>query len=53
MKDSIELRIEVKKLVIVAIKQPSASWSTGYGNEHDELVLDTIPVEAGDEEWVW
>jgi hypothetical protein len=30
-----------------------ARRADGYRNEHDEAVPDTIPVEEGDEEWVW
>lgn len=53
LKDAVELQIKGKKLVIEALKQPRAGWFDGYQAEADEAVLDTIPLDEGDEEWVW
>jgi len=53
LKDAVELQIKGKKLVIEALKQPRMGWFEDYQPEHDEAVLDTIPVDEGDDEWVW
>ena len=53
MKDSVELLIKAKKLVIEAVKRPRAGWFDDYRNEHNKTVLDTILVDEGDEEWMW
>jgi len=53
LKDAVDLQIKGKKLVIEALKQPRAGWFDGHQAERDEAALDTIPVDEGDEEWVW
>jgi antitoxin MazE len=47
------LQIKEKKPVIEALKEPRAGWFDGYQAENDEAVLDAIPVDEGDTEWVW
>ena len=53
LKDAVELQIKGKKLIIEALKQPRAGWFDGYQPEPDEAVLDAIPADEGDSEWVW
>ena len=53
LKDAVELQIKGKKLVIEALKQPRSGWFEGYQAEHEEAVLDEIPFDEGDDEWVW
>jgi len=54
LKDVVDLQIKGKKLVIEALKQPRSGWFEGYQAENDEAaVLDSIPVDEGDDEWVW
>ena len=53
LKDAVELQIKGKKLIIEALKQPRAGWFDGYHPEPDEAVLDAIPADEGDSEWVW
>jgi antitoxin MazE len=47
------LQIKGKKLVIETLKEPRVGWFDGYRAENDEAVLDSIPVDEGDTEWVW
>lgn len=53
LKDAVDLQIKGKKLVIEALKQPRAGWFDHYQAEPEEAVLDSIPADEGDEEWVW
>lgn len=53
LKDAVDLQIKGKKLVIEALKQPRTGWFDHYQAEPDEAVLDSIPVDEGNEEWVW
>lgn len=53
LKDAVDLQIKGRKLVIEALKLPRAGWFDGYQAETDEAVLDSIPVDEGDDEWVW
>ncbi len=53
LKETVDLQIKGKKLVIEALKQPRAGWFEGYQAENDEAVLDAIPADEGDDEWVW
>lgn len=53
LKDAVELQIKGKKLIIEALKQPRAGWFDVYQPEPDEAVLDAIPADEGDSEWVW
>lgn len=53
LKDTVELQLEGKKLVIAAVKQPRSGWFEGYRVECDESALESIPQEEGADEWVW
>lgn len=53
LKDAVELQIKGKKLIIEALKQPRAGWFDSYQPEPDEALLDAIPADEGDSEWVW
>jgi antitoxin MazE len=53
LKDAVDLQIKGKKLVIEALKQPRAGWFDTVQTEPDEAVLDAIPVDEGDDEWLW
>ncbi|MDO8271427.1 MAG: AbrB family transcriptional regulator [Gammaproteobacteria bacterium] len=53
LKESVDLQIEGKKLVIAAIQEPRAGWFDGYHAGADEAMLDAIPINEGDDEWVW
>jgi antitoxin MazE len=53
LNDAIDLQIKGKKLVIEALKQPRAGWFDTVQAEPDEAVLDAIPVDEGDDEWLW
>lgn len=57
LKDSVELQIDGKKLVIEAVRQPRVCWFDALGDEPrkelEDVTFDTIPLDEGDEEWVW
>lgn len=53
LKDAVDLQIKGKKLVIEALKRPRSGWFDGYQAKNDESVLDSIPLDEGDDEWVW
>ncbi len=53
LKDAVDLQIKGKKLVIDALKQTRSGWFEGYQAENNEAVLDSIPLDEGDDEWVW
>ena len=60
LKEAVNLQIEGKKLVIEALAQPRAGWfdtapdtAPDDAATPDESVLDSIPLEEGDDEWVW
>jgi len=51
--DAVELQIDGKKLVIEAIKRPREGWFDHYDAADDANVLESIPMDEGDDEWVW
>jgi antitoxin MazE len=51
--DAVELQIDGKKLVIEAIKHPREGWFDHYDAAGDANVLESIPMDEGDDEWVW
>ena len=53
LKDAVDLQIKDKKLVIEVFKQLRSGWFEGYQAENDEAVLESIPIDEGDDEWVW
>jgi len=53
MGDEVEIRLEGKTLLIVPIKAPRTGWFDGYKPEADAEPLAPLPVDEGDEEWVW
>ena len=53
LKDAVDLQIKDKKLVIEVLKQLRSGWFEGYQAENDVAVLESIPIDEGDDEWVW
>lgn len=53
MGDEVDIRLEGKNLLIAPIKAPRAGWFDGYKQEADVEPLKALPVDEGDEEWVW
>lgn len=49
----VDIRLEGKNLLIAPIKTPRAGWFEGYKPEADVGPLAALPVDEGDEEWVW
>lgn len=55
-KDAVDLQIDGGKLVIEALKQPRVGWFDAIDTDpepEEAAVLDAIPSDEGDEEWVW
>ncbi|NOT19997.1 MAG: AbrB/MazE/SpoVT family DNA-binding domain-containing protein [Sideroxydans sp.] len=53
MGDEVDIRLEGKSLLIAPINAPRTGWFVGYKPETDAAPLAAIPVDEGDEEWVW
>lgn len=53
MGDEVDIRLDGKNLVIATINAPRTGWFAGYKEEADASPLVAIPVDEGDEEWVW
>lgn len=53
MGDEVDIRLEGKSLLIAPINAPRTGWFAGYKAEADAAPLAAIPVDEGDEEWVW
>lgn len=53
MSDEVDIRLEGNNLLIAPIKTPRSGWFEGYKPEADDEPLKALPVDEGDEEWVW
>lgn len=53
MGEEVDIRLDGKNLVIAPVNAPRAKWFDGYQPEADAEPLATLPIEEGDEEWVW
>lgn len=53
MGEEVDIRLEGKNLLIVPIKAPRAGWFEGYQPEVDAEPFAMLPIDEGDEEWVW
>lgn len=53
MGDEVDIRLEGKNLLIAPIKAPRAGWFANYKLEADAEPFAGLPVDEGDEEWVW
>lgn len=53
MRDEVDIRVEGNTLVISPVHAPRAGWFDGYQAQADVAPLDALPVDEGDEEWVW
>lgn len=49
----VDIRMEGKTLLITPVKEPRANWFDGYQPEADSDTLAVLPMDEGDEEWVW
>jgi antitoxin MazE len=53
METEVDIRMEGKTLLITPVKEPRAGWFADYQPEADSDVFAALPVDEGDEEWVW
>jgi antitoxin MazE len=53
MGDEVDIRLEGRNLLIEPLKAPRVGWFEGYKPEADGELLAMLPVDEGDEEWVW
>ena len=53
MGEEVDIRLEGKNLVIAPINAPRANWFAGYQQEADAEPFAILPIDEGDEEWVW
>ena len=53
MGNEVDIRLEGKTLLIAPIQAPRSGWFEGYKPEADAEPLAALPVDEGDEEWVW
>jgi antitoxin MazE len=53
METEVDIRMEGKTLLITPVKEPRAGWFADYRPEADSDALAALPVDEGDEEWVW
>ena len=53
MGDEVDIRMEGKNLLIAPIKVPRSGWFEDYKPDADVEPLTALPVDEGDEEWVW
>lgn len=53
MGDEVDIRLEGKNLLIAPIKAPRSGWFAHYKPEADAEPFAALPVDDGDEEWVW
>ena len=53
MRDEVDIRLEGNTLVISPVYAPRAGWFDGYQAQADVAPLDALPVDEGEEEWVW
>ncbi len=53
MDTEVDIRLEGKNIVITPVKTPRAGWFEGYKPEADSDPLAALPVDEGNEEWVW
>ena len=51
--DAVDLQVDGRRLVIEAIRNPREGWFDHYEAVGDADVLASIPLDEGDEEWVW
>lgn len=53
MGEEVEIRLEGKNLLICPINAPRTGWFKVYQPEADVEPFATLPIDEGDEEWVW
>ena len=53
MGEEVDIRLEGKNLLISPIKAPRADWFKDYQPEADVEPLAELPMDEGNEEWVW
>lgn len=53
MGEEVEIRLEGKNLLICPIKAPRSGWFKDYQPEADVEPLAPLPIDEGDEAWVW
>lgn len=53
MGSEVDIRLEGKKLVIASARSPRTGWFEGYKPEVDAEPFAALPVDEGNEEWVW
>ncbi|HES77031.1 MAG TPA: AbrB/MazE/SpoVT family DNA-binding domain-containing protein [bacterium] len=53
MRDVVDLRIEDGHLLIAPVETARAGWFDGYQAAMDDDVLAALPLDEGDEAWVW
>ena len=53
MVDEVDIRLEGKNLLIAPVSALRAGWFDGYKADADMEPLTALPVDEGDEEWVW
>ena len=53
MSDEVDIRLEGNSLLIVPMNALRAGWFDGYKADADRDPLSSLPVDEGNEEWVW
>ena len=53
MRDLVDVRLEGNHLLIAPVEAPRAGWFEGYQAAQDEDVLAALPLDEGDDAWVW
>lgn len=53
MSDEVEIRVEGNNLLISPVEAPRAGWFEAYKMETDAEALAELPIDEGNEEWVW
>lgn len=53
LKDTVELQVKGRKLVIEASRQPRAGWFDNCKPEPGKDAFDAIPLDEGIDEWSW
>ena len=53
MGEEVDIRLDGKNLVIAPVNAPRAQWFEGYQPEADAEPFAALPIDEGDEEWVW
>lgn len=53
MGNEVELHLVGNSVVIESVEEPRSQWFVGYQAETDFPPLEALPIDEGDEEWVW